>query len=99
MSPVYPGLPKNYSGHGTRLGHSDQCACRQCRRQTEKRLAREERMLIRKGRSMGVNVDLARMETVHHGSRSTYINLGCRCAPCKAANTAYIRQHRAQSAE
>lgn len=34
-----------------------------------------------------------------HGSRSTYINHGCRCAPCRAANCAYIVAARARRSQ
>jgi hypothetical protein len=30
-----------------------------------------------------------------HGKRSTYINKGCRCPDCKAANTQHMRDYRA----
>lgn len=30
----------------------------------------------------------------YHGTRSGYKNHGCRCAPCKGANAAYIKEYR-----
>ena len=29
-----------------------------------------------------------------HGRYTTYVNYGCRCAPCTADNTRYIREYR-----
>lgn len=29
-----------------------------------------------------------------HGSHSTYVNHGCRCAACTKANTEYLRKYR-----
>jgi hypothetical protein len=34
---------------------------------------------------------------VKHGVRSTYTNLKCRCTPCRAANSAFIRERRADA--
>jgi hypothetical protein len=31
---------------------------------------------------------------VKHGVYSTYVNKGCRCSQCRAANAAYHRDHR-----
>lgn len=42
---------------------------------------------------------LDRILGVEHGTRSKYTNEGCRCGPCKAAGSAYLRQWRARNSE
>ena len=32
--------------------------------------------------------------TIPHGNRGRYTKYGCRCRPCKAANSAFIREYR-----
>ncbi len=34
-----------------------------------------------------------------HGTRSTYCNFGCRCDPCKAANSSYMSLYRTNRSE
>ena len=36
---------------------------------------------------------------VSHGTRNAYINYGCRCDPCREANSRYRREHRANDPE
>jgi len=35
----------------------------------------------------------AKVPSGEHGLRSSYVNLGCRCALCKRANTEYMRPY------
>jgi len=36
-------------------------------------------------------------DSPHHGTRNGYANLGCRCEPCRAANTKYLRERKANN--
>lgn len=37
----------------------------------------------------------AEVDTIPHGTMTGYVNRGCRCDECKAANTEYMRDYRA----
>jgi hypothetical protein len=71
--------------HGTRAGYLARahCGCFACR------LANAEYMQEWKERH-------GPQDAAEHGTRSTYCNYGCRCAPCRAAAMAYARAYRAR---
>jgi hypothetical protein len=74
--------------HG-RSGYEGGCRCDICK---DAKAAHSKVQLVKRI----VNVPLADLK---HGSYSTYQNYACRCVPCCAANTEYMRAYRLRKAE
>lgn len=45
----------------------------------------------------GEGEEVVKKQIAGQGNRSRYLNGRCRCAPCKAANSAYVRERRARN--
>ncbi|MGV9891673.1 hypothetical protein [Streptomyces sp. NPDC003395] len=70
--------------HGRLVGYRRGCRCPECR---------ETARLYQKKRNAERAADPAAADRAGHGKTSTYVNYGCRCAPCKAAQSASNRKY------
>lgn len=68
-------------------------AGRHVSRRTRQRWERFDARVLRDGRMV------APLPDIHHGSRSTYTNHGCRCEPCTDANRRYVQAWNADYAD
>ncbi|MFE7954442.1 hypothetical protein [Streptomyces sp. NPDC057413] len=85
-----PGRPTVDHGHGDHRTYIKGCRCTRCREAMRVR-AVEKRAAWRSAPSAA--------DRAGHGKLSTYKNYGCRCEPCKAANTEATRAGRAARRE
>jgi hypothetical protein len=84
------GRPPVDHGHGDHRTYLKGCRCDNCREAM--RINAAEKRAHYRG-------DQDRADRAGHGKYTTYRNYGCRCAPCKAANTEETRMRRARLRE
>ena len=86
------GTPVDTPHQGSLARYQAGCRCQACRRAYRVNAAHHQDIarLLRAHPELATRI----VPPAQHGLRSTYVRWGCRCDPCKAANTNYQRQRR-----